>query len=255
MADRAPSVLILTPVKDAAGHLETYASCLERLSWPKDRLSIGLLESDSSDGTWEMLHDMAPRFEVRASRLSLAKHDFGLKRPPWLPRYHPVFQLPRRSVLAKARNRLIFAALRDEDWVLWIDVDVIDYPRDVLDRLLATGRDVVQPHCVLDPGGPTFDRNAWRSKGTVYMEDLRGQELVKLDTVGGTMLLVRADLHREGALFPSYPYGLGHPGARLTGNPAGEGGELETEGFGLVVSDMGYQCWGMPDLEIIHARS
>jgi hypothetical protein len=33
--------------------------------------------------------------------------------------------------------------------------------------------------------------------------------------------------------------------------PAGQG-EIETEGLGLMASDMGYQCWGMPNLRILH---
>jgi peptide chain release factor subunit 1 len=30
-------------------------------------------------------------------------------------------------------------------------------------------------------------------------------------------------------------------------------GEVETEGLGIMAQDMGYQCWGLPDLEVIHA--
>jgi peptide chain release factor subunit 1 len=132
--------------------------------------------------------------------------------------------------------------------VLWLDVDVIDYPADVVERLLATGRSIVQPHCVLDHGGPTFDRNAWRDHGRLHMDALREEgDLVKLDTVGGTMLLVRSDLHRDGLVFPPYPYGRANPAAR-----PGQG-ELETEGLGLMARDMGHQCWGMPNLEIRHA--
>jgi len=31
-------------------------------------------------------------------------------------------------------------------------------------------------------------------------------------------------------------------------------GEIETEGFGMMAKDMGIECWGLPDLEIRHAR-
>ena len=68
----------------------------------------------------------------------------------------------RRAVLARARNHLLFRALDDEDWVLWIDVDVIDYPPDVLKQLLATGYEIVVPNCVKKPGG----RTPWSSKST-----------------------------------------------------------------------------------------
>ena len=90
---------------------------------------------------------------------------------------------------------MLARALRDETWVLWLDVDVISAPSDLIRTLLATGKDIVHPHCVLTPGGPSFDRNAWRDHGQVLLENLRGQgPVVRLDTVGGSVLLVRADL-------------------------------------------------------------
>jgi peptide chain release factor subunit 1 len=124
---------------------------------------------------------------------------------------------------------------------------MIEAPADVLDRLLATGKEIVQPHCVLLPGGPTFDMNGWRDHGRLHLDDFRGgDDLVQLHTVGGTMLLVRADLHRDGLHFPPVPYGVGHPLSR-----PGRG-EVETEGLGILAHDMGYECWGMPNLEVRH---
>ena len=47
------------------------------------------------------------------------------------------------------------------------------------------------------------------------MDDLRGgPDLVRLDTVGGTVLLVRADVHRDGLIFPCFPYGAANPAVR-----------------------------------------
>ena len=31
-------------------------------------------------------------------------------------------------------------------------------------------------------------------------------------------------------------------------------GEIETEGLGIMAHDMGHQCWGMPNLEVRHAK-
>jgi peptide chain release factor subunit 1 len=133
--------------------------------------------------------------------------------------------------------------------VLWLDVDIVEYPPDILERLFATGVDIVQPHCVIDYGGRTFDRNAWRDQGRLLLEDLRMEgDLVELHAVGGTLLLVRADAHREGLNFPAYPYGVDNPMTRQ------QRGEIETEGLGIMARDMGYRCWGMPNLEIRHAR-
>jgi peptide chain release factor subunit 1 len=85
------------------------------------------------------------------------------------------------------------------------------------------------------------------------MDDLRGgPDLVRLDTVGGTVLLVRGDIHREGLIFPCFPYGAANPAARCP-SPLAVDGEIETEGLGIMARDMGYQCWGMPNLEVLHA--
>ena len=154
----------------------------------------------------------------------------------------------RRSVLARSRNHLLFHALDDEDWVLWLDVDVVEYPADVIERLLATGKGIVHPNCVIEYGGKSFDWNAWRGPNQTLLSEMRHEgELVRLDTVGGTMLLIRADIHRDGLIFPPFPYGRANPRVRK------EVRKIETEGLGFMAADMGHQCWGMPNLEIRHA--
>ena len=75
---------------------------------------------------------------------------------------------------------------------------------------------------------------------------------MRLDAVGGTMLLVRADLHRDGLVFPSYLYGVESSRIRKR-HPVWGRGEIETEGLAAMAADMGAQCWGLPDLEIVHA--
>lgn len=249
----SPTIVVLTPVKNAAAHLETYWRGLRQLTWPKDRLSIAFLESDSTDGTFaacqESIRSMAQGFR----RVDLFKRDFGFHIPEGQPRYAHHFQVQRRATLARSRNQLLFRGLRDEDWVLWLDADVIEYPPNILESLLATGKDIVQPNCVYEYGGSSFDRNAWRDRGRHHLDDLRSEgDLVPLDSVGGTMLLVRADLHRDGLVFPCFPYGLANPRIRLDNYWMGE---IETEGFGIMAHDLGVQCWGMPNLEIKHHPS
>ena len=251
-SEKEPSVVVLTPVKDAVAHFATYIAGLERLSYPKRSLSLGLLESDSVDGTFARLSDLKERLERRFSRVSFWKHNFGFRMPPDVPRWMPAYQLQRRAVLARSRNHLLMRALDDQDWVLWLDVDVIEYRHDLIETLLAAGRDILHAHCVLRHGGPTFDRNAWRDKGRVGMSDLRGADgPVRLDAVGGTVLLVRADRHRDGLVFPPFRYGLESPRIRDRHEVWGKG-EIETEGFGIMAHDMGLQCWGLPDYEVLH---
>ena len=252
---RRDTVLVLTPLKNAVRHLPGYFAALGRLAYPRRRLSLGFLESDSEDGTHEAMVARLPALRQRYRRVGLWKRDFGFRLPPGIPRWAPVVQLPRRAVIARSRNHLLMRALDDEAWVLWIDVDVVDYPPDVLDGLLATGCDIVHPHCVKKPGGRTFDLNAWRDRGRTHMDQLRGASgPVRLDAVGGTMLLVRADAHRDGLVFPAFLYG-GRSRLARDPNPwaRSAAGEIDTEGLGVMAADLGYQCWGLPDLEIRHA--
>jgi peptide chain release factor subunit 1 len=246
---RPGTVLILTPVKNAAALLEGYCRRLRQLTYPHNAISLGFLESDSHDETFPVLSRYMRILDKEFRRAGLWKKDFGYQIPTGIHRGAAPIQVQRRTILAKSRNRLLFHALEDEEWVLWLDADVIEYPPDIIQRLLATGKDIVQPHCVFDYGGQTFDKNAWRDHGRLHLEDLRSEgDLVELDAVGGTMLLVRADLHREGLIFPAFPYGL--PNSRIREDR----GEMETEGLGIMARDMGYQCWGMPNLEIRHGR-
>ncbi|MBP2314227.1 glycosyltransferase [Azospirillum soli] len=253
-----PTVLVLTPVKNARRHLPAYLAALDRLDHPRDRLSLAFLEGDSEDGSSAYLDGRLEELRTRYRRVELHRHDFGVRLSG--PRWKPEVQGLRRATIARARNRLLTGALRDEQWALWIDADVVDFPPDVLTRLLDTGHDIVTPNCVTEPGGPSFDLNSFqftdeaaatdprhwvngliqppRGVGRRYLHELRGQGPVRLDGVGGTMLLVRAALHREGLVFPAFSYR----------------GYIETEGLAMMAKDMGVSCWGLPDVEILHVR-
>jgi hypothetical protein len=245
--DQYPSILILTPIKDASDQLDLYCTLLHSLSYPRDRLSLGLVEGDSADGTYEAIKRRLPRLRHSFDRVGLWKRDFSYRLPKTVVRGDVAIQMERRSVLARSRNYLLAQALGGEEWVLWLDSDLIEYPPDIIQQLLSSGKDVVTPHCVLEFGGRSFDRNSWRDRGALYLDDLRQQgDVVPLHGVGGTMLLVRADLHRKGLHFPESLYGAGNPLCRDVV------GEIETEGLGIMAHDMGYRCWGLPNLEIRH---
>ena len=61
---------------------------------------------------------------------------------------------------------------------------------------------------------------------------------VPLDGVGGAVLLVKADLHREGLNFPS----------SLVDHA------VETEGFAQLAKGTGHQPFGLPEYVVHHAR-
>ncbi|MDE8349639.1 MAG: hypothetical protein POG74_09180 [Acidocella sp.] len=219
---QAETILILTPMKSAARYLERYFANLARLTYPHQRLSLGILEGDSDDDTPEQLTRGLANGFADFARTTVCHHHFGFRIPPGVPRWSAWLQPARRAILARARNHLLFGALASEDWVLWLDADVVSYPVDIIEQLLAVKRDIVQPNCVTKPGGPSFDLNAWSDGGTRHLSDRRGEGLVRLTSVGGTMLLVRADLHRDGvsAIFLGWPQPLGArdaPAARRRG--------------------------------------
>lgn len=251
------NVLVLTPVKDAAAEAVEYIDRLLALQHPAAQLSVGLLSSDSTDGTYDAFAAELPRLTAAGWRSArIWNRDFGYRIPDGVERWHPSIQLERRRVLALSRNHLLFNALTDDvQWVLWLDADVVEYRPDIVSLLTSLGRDIVQPHCVREWGGPTFDLNAWRDHGRWHLSDMRGEGfMVPLHAVGGTMLLVRADRHRDGLIWPAFPYGLQSPHIRTDPRALGraELGEIETEGLGMMAHDMGIECWGLPEVEIRH---
>ncbi|MBC8160737.1 MAG: glycosyltransferase, partial [Roseiflexaceae bacterium] len=251
------SILIATPIKNAARHLPRFLANLRRLSYPHQQITLALLESDSDDNTHGILSQLLPDLRTQFARVELLQHNFSYHSEQ--PRWAVGEQSRRRSVLAQSRNLLLKQALQDETWLLWLDVDVADYPADVIDRLLAVGKDIVVPNCVVAPNGRTFDYNSFKlapgaeqidwtphiidgllqppiGLGRHYLNDLRSHDLVEIDAVGGTMLLVRAELHRQGLIFPEQSYKH----------------YIETEGLAMLAKDMGFRCWGLPNLEIVH---
>ncbi|MGH7128358.1 MAG: hypothetical protein ACREIV_07300, partial [Planctomycetaceae bacterium] len=76
------TVLILTPVKNAAAHVGRYIANLRRLTYPHERISLGLLESDSTDDTYPAFERRMPELRATFRSVGLWKRDFGYRLPP-----------------------------------------------------------------------------------------------------------------------------------------------------------------------------
>lgn len=259
MPRATPSVLILTPVKNAAKFLARYFELLSRLNHDTSKISLGFIEGDSTDTTYADLAARLPALTKTYANVTLIKHDEGLTLAG--PRWVQNIQRERRAALARARNRLLTEALRNETWVLWLDVDLIDYPPDLLTRLIAQDKSIIVPRCTL-PDGRDYDLNSFRFEpsrgpaespdhlidgiyqpprgmGRAYLGDLVHEgSPVPIHGVGGTALLIQADLHRNGLNFPETSHR----------------GYIETEGLAMMAQDMGLECWALPDLTIIHTN-
>lgn len=60
--------------------------------------------------------------------------------------------------------------------------------------------------------------------------------MVPLDAVGGTCTLVKAKVHRDGAIFPSFPFQH----------------QVETEGMAKMAKALGYEIFGLPNYLVYH---
>src|SRR5262252_3876259 len=89
-------VLILTPVKDAMQTLEIYFQQIRTLTYPRDHISFGFLESDSTDNTFADIEQRLPRLRREFRRADLWKKDFGYQLPKGIHRGHESIQIERR---------------------------------------------------------------------------------------------------------------------------------------------------------------
>ncbi|KAI1431662.1 glycosyltransferase family 62 protein [Xylaria sp. CBS 124048] len=184
-------------------------------------------------------------------------------------------QKVRRSAMSRARNSLLFTTLGvDTSWVLWLDADIIETPPSLIQDLAAHDKPLIVPNCYqryIDPetgkaAERPYDFNSWQDSSTAqeiaaamgpddiilegyrematyrslmaYMGDRDDEKDVEvpLDGVGGTALLVKADVHRDGAMFPPFPfYHL-----------------VETEGFAKMAKRLGWAATGLPNYKVYH---
>ncbi|ORX43092.1 hypothetical protein DM01DRAFT_1296135 [Hesseltinella vesiculosa] len=204
-------------------------------------------------------------------RIDIYQKDFDYDLPSNEDRHAFSVQIKRRQIMAKSRNTLLSAALTPEiDWVLWLDSDVIEYPSTLLEELIGLDKDVLAPNCYWhsynEEGG--YDRNnwletneSWAFQATLKPDDVlvEGYEelvthrtslidlrykddmtdlmhVIPMDAVGGTCTLVRAQVHRDGAVFPTIPFRH----------------QVETEGLAKMAKALGYSVWGLPNYLVYH---
>ena len=261
LARNAPAtgtVIIAIPVRNAAQTLDALLERIDALDFPPERLSIAFLVGNSTDDSLSRLKDYLENSKSRFRRTTLLEREYAASEQG--PRWSVGNQRKRRSRIAQVRNELLSEALADEDWVLWIDADIIDFPPNILKRMLAERARVVHPDSVRHDDGKSFDQNAWISIDEpkdhqwikhvrdglyqppphhlrLYLHDLRYLPRVRLESVGGTMLLVDANIHRAGIAFPDQPY------RRL----------IETEAFAAMARRFGVEIVGLPQVQIRHA--
>ncbi|KAG3022652.1 hypothetical protein PC121_g5395 [Phytophthora cactorum] len=268
------SVLVMVVLKDAdsVGEGRTAKDFLELLGsfdYPKEKMSVTVLTSSTSE--FEVVKRHFKKQIEWYSRLSvLFRNDFALPNVVTRENRHDnEVQVNRRRVIARYRNFALLSVL--ELWhqhVVWLDADVHRIPSGLLKKMIRSGLDIVEPMCVrMKANGKDwyeYDLNAWVGQRKVRrsardsnfvpgdssvkrMKQFYGKEetFVPLDSVGGTMLYVKADVHRQGVIFPVH---------HLIGSEwTSEGYDgIETEGLCYIAHFLGFKCWGMPNDLIYH---
>jgi len=274
---RGEKILILTPL---ARFYQGYWDNLLRLSYPHEHISLGFIIPKSKEGNactaalQEAIQEtQSGPDEKRFQSITILRQDFE---PPLISqdeheRHRMENQKARRASMARARNSLLFTTIGPStSWVLWLDGDIVETPRSLIQDLASHDKSIIVPNCFqrysTDEGKEEirpYDYNSWRDSDTAAQmaakmgpDDilLEGYEemptyrtlmamladkstgadarrLMPLDGVGGTALMVKSEVHRDGAMFPPFPfYHL-----------------IETEGFAKMAKRLGFESWGLPN--------
>jgi hypothetical protein len=271
-------VVILTITKDrmafgCAGTrgVEDYLEMIQKFDYPASKMSLSILTNSVEEYESFKAVMNAIRFDNmgyqsiklfhRLSTLQLQHingENVDLKRKN-------SFQKDRRREIARQRNFLVSVGVENEDSVLWIDADVVNIQPGTLKKFVASGKDIIVTNTVNGPKNEPFDANTWvgarkkptaaerekiaqgglfvpgATKDTKYLWDLVhvNEDFVEIDSVGGTVLYVKANVFREGVIFPTQ-YIIG-----AEWDYEGYDG-IETEGLCYLAKYIGYKCWGMP---------
>ncbi|KAL6714958.1 hypothetical protein ACLMJK_007218 [Lecanora helva] len=265
-------VLILTPLRDAAPYLSKYFDLLSELTYPHNLIDLAFLVGDSSDDTKAVLASELDRVQKRTDKIPfnsalIVEKDFGAIVGQSVEERHGfAAQGPRRKSIARARNYLLYSALKPtHSWVYWRDVDIQDSPGKILEDFMDHNKDILVPidynsWIESDTGlklADSLDKNVVLAEGykeyntkrkyLSSMGDWRNNkdEEVELDGVGGVNILVKADVHRselptltpaQGINFPCYAFE----------------NQAETEGFAKMAKRAGYQVVGLPNYVVWH---
>ncbi len=276
-----PSVIILSIAKNSESfgvgrNLQHYFQMMHNWDYPKDRISFGLLISDKNDyeSMKVILVNNLVTHGYKGATLIYKPDSSNITRH--MPdRHNSDIQKERRRMLAKLRNYLLSTALDDEDAVLWIDADIIEIPNDLLKKMAYSRKDIIVPMCIEKSTKQEYDMNTWigprkkpswleqqeiasgksrfvpdKTADTKFLHHLVNsrEQFVEVDSVGGTVLYVTSDVHREGVVFPTqYIVGAGW---NYEGYDA-----IETEGLCYLAKRLCYTCWGMPHDIVVHDAS
>lgn len=161
MVDVNCNVVLAIPVKNCAQYLGNLMRQIDALDYPKEKLSIAIVENDSTDDSWEKIQQIEQDLKFSPYRsVCIEKRDTGFILPH-SSRHRNEVQVKRLRNLAVIRQYIVDSYLDDNDYLFWIDADYIYLPPNTISELLKPRHDIIVPILYL-PGGILYDRTTCR---------------------------------------------------------------------------------------------
>ena len=171
------TVLILTPL---ARFYVKYWENLCALSYPHELISLGFIIPKSRDGNTAMnqlqeriAQYQAPTNRHRFASITILRQDSPLSSQTQKEkaRHAVEVQKERRAAMSRARNSLLFTTLGPTtSWVLWLDSDIVESPRSLIQDLARHNKPIIVPNCFQryysdekqSMAMRPYDLNSWR---------------------------------------------------------------------------------------------
>lgn len=182
-----------------------------------------------------------------------------------------------RAEMALARNELLASTLGPQTaWILWLDSDIVETPPSLIQDMTHHDKPVLAANVYerykdRESGELSirpYDFRNWiestealqlasgMQEDEIIVEGLAGistnrqlmthfyqqdgspSSEISLDGVGASCLLVKSEVHRDGAMFPNFPfYHL-----------------IESEGFAKMAKRLTYEVYGLPNYLVYHQQ-
>jgi hypothetical protein len=174
-----PKVMIATATKYDEKYLEAFLTALSTLDYPRDRIRLAVMIGNVED---------AKIFRQNLSSKICSQFDMFLEQRIWRPR--------GVSLKADLYTDLV-TCMKDEDYVLFIDSDVVSIPPNLLKHLITRNVDIIAPYVYNYHSKIFFDTYIFRKDGNKFSINPPFQEeVLEVDSVG-TCLLVRSKVLKE----------------------------------------------------------
>ncbi|KAA8570200.1 hypothetical protein EYC84_002520 [Monilinia fructicola] len=254
------AILILTPL---ARFYQGYWDNLLKLSYPHELITLAFIIPKNKEGNaaTAALQEQVTKTQKsgpeknRFASIIIERQDFDppLASQTEAERHKLENQKARRAAMSRARNSLLFTTLgpRSRGFYAIIVPNCFQRYYDAKDKRMAerpydfnSWQDSDVARKLGESMGPDdillegyADMATYRTLMAYLANDSGDVKAeVPLDGVGGTALMVKAEVHRDGAMFP--PFAFYHL--------------IETEGFARMAKRLGWNAFGLPNYKVYH---